>query len=410
MTIWNPNDKGSGITLSGSNLVAQQDTASGSVVRADVGSASGNSDHWLFEVHIDNRRPIAYSEFFNLLVGLANSSLNLNTGFDGVNAFGIDAIGPDTLASGVFSSIPFVTGDIVTVEKTGTTAKFYVNGSLASTKTLPAGTFYPAVYLAYPGDKVTANFGGSSFAHPVTGATAWVVDPSTLPAINITRNKPFPSLFQVATMSTFDPTTGEEVPPAPRGTVGGYFPDTIAAVLAGRVVRLDFLAMFDFKSGPMYLWQGFGTLQTNDSHNWQGIGQLGQISDLESSIGGNAPQARFTLSGVDPTILAEGLDAQEIYGRNCNVYMQFFDANFNCLDNPYVVWAGLMDMVKITQNVDTCQVELTAETIFARRSKPPLGMLSDREQQKFFPGDNSLAGIPSLMNKTAIWPVILPVS
>jgi hypothetical protein len=168
--------------------------------------------------------------------------------------------------------------------------------------------------------------------------------------------------------------------------------------------------MFDFQSGPMRLWQGFGTLQTNDSNTWQGIGRLGQISDLESSIGGNAPQARFTLSGVDPNILANALDAQEIYGRDCNVYMQFFDDSFNCLDNPYVIWAGLMDTVKITQNVDMCQVEMTAETIFARRAKPPLGMLSDREQQKFFPGDNSLAGIPALMNKTAIWPVILPQS
>jgi hypothetical protein len=201
------------------------------------------------------------------------------------------------------------------------------------------------------------------------------------------------------------------VPPPPVGERGGHFPDTINTVLARRTVVLDLLVRFDFLSGAMRLWQGFGTLHTNDGNNWEGIGRLGQISDLESAIGGTAPQAKFILSGVDPTILADALDQEtEIYGRNCDVYMQFFNEDFTPLDNPYVIWSGLMDTLRITQTVDTCQVEMTAETLFARRSKPPLGVLSDREQQQFFPGDNALTGIPALMSKTSIWPVILPQS
>jgi hypothetical protein len=190
----------------------------------------------------------------------------------------------------------------------------------------------------------------------------------------------------------------------------GFFPNTVAESLAGNVVRCDLLAFFDFATTPMRLWQGFGPLHTNDGHDWQGIGQLGQIGDMESAIGGSAPQVTFTLSGVDPDIISDTVNASdEVKGRDVTVYMQFFDSDFQCLDNPYAVWAGLMDVMRIRQTGPTqCSIELSAETIFARRSLPPLGNLSDREQQRFFPGDTGCAAIPMMVQKTVIWPVILP--
>jgi hypothetical protein len=189
----------------------------------------------------------------------------------------------------------------------------------------------------------------------------------------------------------------------------GYFPSTIATALKKNVVRCDLLVFFDFATTPMYLWQGFGTLHTTDGNAWQGIGQLGQISDLESTIAGTSPTASFRLSGVDPAILAEALNtSEEVYGRDVNVYMQFFDESFNCLDDPYVVWAGTMDVMHVKQTADTCVVELTAESIFFRRSLPPLGNLSDRDQRRFYPGDASLAIMPGMVARSVLWPIIFP--
>jgi hypothetical protein len=82
----------------------------------------------------------------------------------------------------------------------------------------------------------------------------------------------------------------------------------------------------------------------------------------------------------------------EVYGRDVNVYIQFFDANFRPLDNPYVCWAGMMDVMHVKHNVDTCTIELTAESLFFRRSLAPLGILSDRDQNRFYPGDTGLSG------------------
>jgi hypothetical protein len=189
----------------------------------------------------------------------------------------------------------------------------------------------------------------------------------------------------------------------------GYFPSARAADLQGNTVRADLLVMFDFVSGAMRLWQGFGTLRTNDDNEWQGIGQLGRIGDLESTIAGDAPQATFTLSGVDTAILSEAMNtSDEVYGRDVNVYIQFFDENFAPLDDPYVCWAGTMDVMHVKQNADTCTIELTAESIFFRRASPPLGTLSDRDQQRFYPGDRGLAIMPGMVAKAVLWPVIPP--
>jgi hypothetical protein len=417
MTLWINDDsnKATSITISGGRLVATQTGATRTaMVKADQGSYPGNSDDWYFEITVNVKNPTATPPADCIGVGIAQNLTNVNTGF---NAYSVGYYADGwSIAYGApsFTGIGYDVGDVIGVRKQSSGVTFYKNGTTVFSHTLipPSGdTLYPAGVLYFTGDQITANFGQSAFAHLPSGSSAWSIDPTTLAPRVITYNKTLPSLFQVATLNSIDLGTGEVVPPPPVGERGGHFPDTINAVLARRTVVLDLLVRFDFLSGAMRLWQGFGTLHTNDGNNWEGIGRLGQISDLESAIGGTAPQAKFILSGVDPTILAGALDQEtEIYGRDCDVYMQFFNEDFTPLDNPYVVWSGLMDTLRITQTVDTCQVEMTAETLFARRSKPPLGMLSDREQQQFFPGDNSLTGIPALMSKTSIWPVILPQS
>jgi hypothetical protein len=397
MTTWNPSDKAASITLSGGNLVASQ-TSTGGMVRADTASLS-SSNNWYFEVTINNA--IVGSAGSNVAVGLSNPSQSLATDFDGVNGIGYYANGM-LIGPGISSNIgwSYTTGDIIGVHKTSAGVDFSQNGTIRATwPTLPSGNLFPSSIVFFSGDQVTANFGATTFANLPSGAGAWSPTGSTS----------FSGAGQAAGSGRADGrSTGSGT--GVLVSSGGYFPDTIATVLAGYRVHCDLLVMFDFLSVPMRLWQGFGTLQTLDGNAWNGIGQLGQISDLESAIGGTAPMARFVLSGVDTTLISEALNqAEEIHNRDCNVYMQFFNDDLSPLDNPYVVWAGLMDVVRIIQTGSSeCRVEMSAETIFARRALPPLGNLTDREQQRFFPGDDGLKFIPSLMSKTAIWPVILP--
>lgn len=184
-----------------------------------------------------------------------------------------------------------------------------------------------------------------------------------------------------------------------------YFPATVAAVLRGETIRVGTLVHFDFRTQPMRLWIGHGLLETG-GQTWSGLGEFGSISGIESALGGSAPVVTFGLSGVDPALVSKALGASdEVKGRDATIFLQFFTDDLRTLDNPYAIWAGTMDVMKAKANGPGVRtVEMTAETLFTRRSIPPFGYLADRDQQRLFPGDRGLEQVPAMASKTVTWP------
>ena len=188
----------------------------------------------------------------------------------------------------------------------------------------------------------------------------------------------------------------------------GYFPETIAAELAGEVVRMARLAECDFSNGFGRYWEGgIGDLATSDGKVWKGTGGLGAISAVESAIGSTAPQITLTMSGIDTSLIGQVIAAENtVKGRDCTIYLQFFDADWAPLDAPYAVYLGLMDVMTVKQqSAAQWTIELTAEGLFTRRGVPPWGYLSDRSQKGRFPGDRGLEGIAAMRLAQPFWPV-----
>lgn len=185
----------------------------------------------------------------------------------------------------------------------------------------------------------------------------------------------------------------------------GYFDSTIAAYLAGQAVSVAILVELDFLSSTVRMWSGVGDLYVG-GQTWKGIGQLGQITGLESVIGDAAPVVTFTLSGVDPLLVGEALGASnEVKNRNCTISLQFFDANLAPLDSTYAIYVGVMDVMKIkADGPGKRTIELTSESIFSRRGFPVWGWLSQVSQQQLYPGDNGLAAMTLMQNVTTGWP------
>lgn len=185
----------------------------------------------------------------------------------------------------------------------------------------------------------------------------------------------------------------------------GYFSATIKTVLAGNTVRGAFLVRFEFASQTVRLWQGHGPLATG-SQVWQGAAQLGSIAGLESALRGVAPVVTFTLSGVDPVLIVEAAgNPSEYKEQPVTVFLQFFDADWAPLDPPYAVFVGVMDIMKIkTTSPKERAIEVTAESIFTRRTFPAWGQLSDISQRHLYPGDRALEMIPALEYQNLMWP------
>lgn len=193
----------------------------------------------------------------------------------------------------------------------------------------------------------------------------------------------------------------------------GFFPETIAAKLAGREVAVALLCFMDFKDTPRRWWMGYGDLNAG-GHTWQGTGTFIEIDGLDQALGTVAPQTTFTLSGVDATVVTLARQSSaRVKDRACQVYIQFFEIApggdqmpWAPLDEPYAIWSGIMD--QMTYGADgpsQRRVTLTAESIWTGRRRPAYGFWTDRDQNGRFPGDRGLEQVVNLVQKTIRWPV-----
>lgn len=185
------------------------------------------------------------------------------------------------------------------------------------------------------------------------------------------------------------------------------FDEAGRAAAAGPAPCASVLAFFDFLDAPTRVHDGWGPIAA-DGYVWQGLGHRGDlvgVSDIESAAGGQAPPVTFTLSGVRDEVLDDVKNARvRVKGRRCEIVLRFFDEDRRPLGRRYVLYRGIMDrLVHRASDANTWTAELTAETKFTRRGLPPFGSLTDRDQQRRYPGDTGLFMIPAMQNRRRPW-------
>lgn len=189
-------------------------------------------------------------------------------------------------------------------------------------------------------------------------------------------------------------------------------PATLAALQRGEIVRAARLVQLDFTSQTMRLHQGFGPIVTQDPDSptgplvtWDGLGQLGKISDIDRSLvpGGGAPS--LSLSGVDPGLVDKTLAAaSEVKGQPCRIFEQMYAEDWSRLDAPFAVYSGMMDDMVLDVKGNTATITVTLLTLLYNRRRPAYGFLNDASQKRLHPGDTGAADIPALVARNRIWP------
>jgi len=196
------------------------------------------------------------------------------------------------------------------------------------------------------------------------------------------------------------------------------FPDTVRAQAQGLHVVASLFVAFLFKSQPMRVWEGDGVLDRG-GFTWSGMGHrqdglgnpLQSIDGLEQAVNGTAPQLNLTLSGVDAQVVAaarKDAAADEIEGRPLTVWLGFFrndQPGLVPLDGLIPLGSWIMQKPSFTATGPVLRtITLPCETLFAQRSRAPFGMLTDRDQQRRFPGDKALEFVPKMVDRTVTWP------
>ena len=199
------------------------------------------------------------------------------------------------------------------------------------------------------------------------------------------------------------------------------FHDLIEAQIDGATVRAAGLVSFAFKSGIRRLWQGAGPLQAA-GFTWEGIGALGTIDSIQSGPRGAVEEMTMRLAGAEGLLDKIDTDADESVGRECNVYLQFFDVrkfdeagnwvDWKAIDKLTTLFFGKMGPLSVSRQPSGTDsrvarvVSVTVQNALVNRRRPVFGFFSDQDQKgRHSATDDIFIKIAEFSEGTTRWPV-----
>lgn len=164
------------------------------------------------------------------------------------------------------------------------------------------------------------------------------------------------------------------------------FPSNVLTALSAQHVVLVTFTKLEFPSGTLYLHNSIGTY-TWGGQDWLGVGDLGEISQIEEGAEISPYKITLSLSGLDPDISGAAL-TEDYYLQPVTVYLGVLDADDALLADPTVVFEGAMDQMTVSVGAQGGDViSLTAESELARFNKASNLKYTSAQLQDDFAGD-----------------------
>lgn len=166
----------------------------------------------------------------------------------------------------------------------------------------------------------------------------------------------------------------------------------------GAVLSPALLVQITFASGTYYLWTGYGSI-TWGGNTFLGTGTLGKVDPATDTSDLSAQGVVFTLEGVDPTMLALAIgDVQQ--GLPAKMWLGIMSSAVALIADPVLIFSGLTDVCRVTDDGPTCTISLTCENKLARLSIPASRRFTADDQAIDWPGDRGFDFVPALQDSS----------
>jgi len=170
--------------------------------------------------------------------------------------------------------------------------------------------------------------------------------------------------------------------------------------VAAPVVRPIMFVRMDFASQPVRVHTSIGDL-TIFGEVYKGVGNLGSIAPLKEGTLPRSYGAQFTISGVDPALVAT-ITTEHYRGRDIRVYVGFLDSDHKVIGTPIQEWRGRMDYCDTAIGA-TASVTLNAESRLADCDRARTRRYSHEDQQDLYPGDLGFEFVTAMVSKEIVW-------
>lgn len=173
----------------------------------------------------------------------------------------------------------------------------------------------------------------------------------------------------------------------------------LAAINASELFPAIFVEA-TFATGPVYVWSGMGSITWN-AQTWVGIGSLGSISTIDEGSTVEAKGIALTLSGIDPTLLADVLGEFSL-GQPVTVYLGLFNGGA-LIDHPITSWAGRMDQPTIEVDGKAAMITINCESRLLDMNTAVDRRYTADDQQRDWPGDLCFNFVNAIQEMTLYW-------
>jgi hypothetical protein len=174
-----------------------------------------------------------------------------------------------------------------------------------------------------------------------------------------------------------------------------------AAAEAPHVEQVHFVAL-DLPSGYLRMHTRVGSM-TWGGFTWLGVGQLGDIGDIDEDAMLRPNGTDVTLSGVDAALVSAAM-TEKYHGRAIAVYWGCLDPSTQVLvSTPETIFAGLMDYMECHLGAGTGSISVHAEGDLARWQRHRNSLYSHESQSANWPGDRGFDQIPFMQTRKIDW-------
>lgn len=173
-----------------------------------------------------------------------------------------------------------------------------------------------------------------------------------------------------------------------------------AAFIAPNVSVITFVKL-DFASGVAYCHNGIGTY-TWGGRDWLGVGDVGQVSQLEEGADISAYGITLTLSAIDGSFANVALN-EDYFRRPVEIYIGALSADDELLNDPLLMWSGFMDNMTLTAGTESDTITVQCESELAEFDRSSNLKFTTQALQAVYPGDRFFEFLPKVADAKIRW-------
>lgn len=166
-------------------------------------------------------------------------------------------------------------------------------------------------------------------------------------------------------------------------------------------IRPFYLFEAAFSVDTLRLYSGSGDLSW-DSETWLGNGWFRGLGSIRETGEIQATGIDVILNGV-PSALVSLVLSQARQNLSGKLYLGFFDAAGDIIEDPYLLFEGGLDVPRVRDAYNDSTITLTYESNLVRLKRKKELRYTDQMQKQMFPGDYGFGYMVMMAEWSGYW-------